>query len=142
MFLVKIPLVLGTTTTTSAATASFTPPAEIAAAATGFSPKVTADKAALMVRLSPGRPPVQVTPVVKVPPVVHPEPEEELCLPVVVEGAGDEAVVASGETQDLRHLGQAAGQEGELILSPYFSRIDEACGFLNNVNAIIDKLWI
>ena len=105
MLLVKIPLVLRATTTTSAATASFTPPAEIAAAATGFPPKVTADKAALMVRPSPAGPPVQVT----VPPVVHPEPEEELGLPVVVEGAGDEAVVASGEAQHLRHLGQTAG---------------------------------
>ena len=55
----------------------------------------------LMIGHFPGGPPVQVTG----PPVVHPEPQQELRLLVGVEGAGDDAVVAGREGQDLGHLG-------------------------------------
>ena len=113
LFLVKIPLVLRATAAPTAATASLTPPAEKAAASTGFPPKVTANKAALMICDSPASPPLQVT----VPPVVHPEPQQEVSLLVVVISAGHQAVVASRQAQHLSHLANTGVSQSFLSFS-------------------------
>ena len=54
-----------------------------------------------MIRHPPAPPSLQVT----APPVVHPEPHQEVRRLVAVEGRDHQAVVAGRQAQHLRHLG-------------------------------------